>query len=94
MIDKVVLLSIPIEELKEIIGQVVEEKLREFSSNLTNKQPPEKEFLTRQEVCQMLQVNSVTLWRYAREGRLKQHRVGRKVFFLAEEVKEALIKSI
>ena len=94
MIDKVVLLSIPIEELKEIIGQVVEEKLREFSSNLSRKTPPEKEFLTRQEVCQMLQVNSVTLWRYAREGRLKQHRVGRKVFFLAEEVREALIKSI
>ena len=94
MIDRIVLLSIPIDELKEIIGQVFEEKLREFSSILMQKAPPEKEFLTRQEVCQMLQVNSVTLWRYAREGRLKQHRVGRKVFFLAEEVREALIKSI
>ena len=93
MIDKVVLLSIPIEELKEIIGQVVEEKLREFSSNLSNKKPPEKEFLTRQEVCQMLHVKSVTLWRYAREGRLKQHRIGRKVFFLAEEVRDALINT-
>lgn len=93
MIDRIVLLSIPIEELKEIIGQVVEEKLREFSSNLSYKKPPEKEFLTRQEVCQMLQVNSVTLWRYTREGRLKQHRVGRKVFFLTEEVRDALINS-
>jgi excisionase family DNA binding protein len=92
MIDRIVLLSIPIEELKEIIAEVVEEKLREFSSSLAYKMPPEKEFLTRQEVCQMLQVNSVTLWRYAREGRLKQHRVGRKVFFLAEEIREALIK--
>jgi len=86
------LISIPIDELKEIIGQVVEEKLREYSSSLTHKKPPDKEFLTKQEVCQMLQVKAVTLWRYAREGRLKQHRVGRKVFFLAEEVREALIK--
>lgn len=93
MIDRVVLISLPIGELKEIIGQVVQEKLQEFSSNLTHKKPPEKEFLTRQEVCQMLQVNSVTLWRYAREGRLKQHRVGRKVFFLADEVREALINN-
>ena len=93
MIDRLILLSIPIDELKEIIGQVVEEKLREFSFNLSHKKPPEKEFLTRQEVCQMLQINSVTLWRYAKEGRLKQHRVGRKVFFLAEEVREALITS-
>ena len=93
MIDKVVLLSIPIEELKEIIGQVVEEKLREFSSSLSHRKPPEKEFLTRQEVCQMLQINLVTLWRFAREGRLKQYRIGRKVFFLAEEVREALINT-
>jgi excisionase family DNA binding protein len=93
MIDKVVLLSIPIEELKEIIGHAVQEKLQEFSSTHLNKKPPEKEFLTRQEVCQMLQINSVTLWRYAREGRLKQHRVGRKVFFFAEEVREALLNT-
>jgi len=39
----------------------------------------------------MLEINSTTLWRYAKEGRLKQHRVGRKVFFLAEEVREALV---
>jgi excisionase family DNA binding protein len=84
--------TISIDELKEIIGQVVEKKLREFSSNQLYKTPPEKEFLTKQEVCQMLHVKSVTLWRYAKEGRLKQHRVGRKVFFLAEEVREALIK--
>ena len=93
MIDKIVLISMSIDELKEIIGEVVEEKLREFSSNLSRKTPPEKEFLTRQEVCQMLQVNSVTLWRYTREGCLKQHRVGRRVFFLAEEVREALINN-
>lgn len=93
MIEKTVLLSIPIEDLKEIIGQVVEEKLREFGSNLLHKKPPEKEFLTRQEVCQMLHINAVTLWRYAREGRLRQHRVGRKVFFLSEEVKEALLNT-
>lgn len=93
MIEKVVLISFPIEDLKEIIRQVVEEKLQEFSSNLSNKKPPEKEFLARQEVCQMLHINSVTLWRYARVGRLKQHRVGRKVFFLAEEVREALINN-
>ncbi len=91
MIDRIVLLSIPIDELKEIIGDVVDEKLREFSSNLSHKTPPMKEFLTRQEVCQMLHIKSVTLWRYVREGHLKQHRVGRKVFFLAEEVREALI---
>jgi hypothetical protein len=66
MIDRIVLLSIPIDELKEIIGEVVEEKLREFSSNLSHKKPPEKEFLTRQEVCQLLKITSTTLWRYAR----------------------------
>lgn len=93
MIDRIVLLSIPIEELKEIIGQVVEKKLKEFGSTLTYKSPPQKEFLTREEVCQMLQINSITLWRYARDGRLKQHRVGRRVFFLAEEVRNTLINN-
>ena len=91
MIDRIVLFSIPIQELKEIIGEIVEEKIKEHTSMCTTTSTPHKEFMTSQEVCQMLHIKMVTLWRYSKDGRLKQHRIGRRVFYRFKEVKDALI---
>ncbi|MCX6244708.1 MAG: helix-turn-helix domain-containing protein [Bacteroidetes bacterium] len=90
MIDRIVLFSIPIEELRTMIGEIVEEKLKELIPLLVTTSPPQKEFISAEEVCEMLRINKVTLWRYTRDGRLKQHRIGRRVFFRVEEVRNAL----
>jgi len=90
MVDRIVLFSVPLEELKEMIGQILEEKLKEFYMKTVPTTPPQKEFLSREEVCELLHINLVTLWRYTKDGRLKQHRIGKRVFFRAEEVRDAM----
>lgn len=92
MIERTVMFSIPIEELTELIGKTVEEKLKVYaaSSLEESKELPSKEFLSREEVLEMLHVTSTTLWRYTREGKLKYHRIGRKMFFKLEEVRQAM----
>ncbi len=90
MAEKIILFSFQIEEFKEMIGQIVEEKLKEFYRKTLPTAPVQKEFLTRLEVCEQLQINTVTLWRYTRDGRLKQHRIGKRLIFRAEDVRDAL----
>lgn len=93
MIDRIVFFSIPIEELKDMIGEVIEEKLKELAPKSAPSPLPQKEFISSQEVRDMLKISPTTLWHYVRDGRLKQHRIGRRVFFRAEEVRDALSKT-
>jgi len=90
MVDKVILFSISIEELKSIIGEIVEEKLKEVVPKIVPTLTSQKEFLSSQEVCHMLQIKMVTLWRYSKDGKLKAHRIGRRIFYRSEEIREAL----
>ena len=91
MIERTILFSIPIEELTEIIGRVVEEKLKAYATRYEESNAlPLKEYLTRQETAEMLHVTSTTLWRYTREVILKPHRIGRKLFFRLDEVRNKM----
>ena len=91
MIDRVVLFSIPIGELKEIIGQIVEEKLKELIPKATPPQPPQKEYLTRKEVCELLHISLSTLYGYTKYGNLVSYRIGGRILYRSEEVQNAVI---
>ena len=93
MIDRVVLFSIPIQELKEIIGEIMEEKLKGFNPKVEPMNPPQKEFLTSKEVCSLLHISPTTLWHYTREGKLNSHRIGRRKLYRYEELKDAIINN-
>jgi len=89
--ERIVLLSVSIEELKEIIGEVLEEKLKQFVPKVTPAVTPQKEFLTAKEACVMLHISPTTLWHYTREGKLNSHRIGRRRLFRYEELKDAIL---
>jgi predicted DNA-binding transcriptional regulator AlpA len=51
----------------------------------------ENPLLTRDQVMELLQCNSSTLWRYtAKEKRFPYYRAGRKMFFKRDEVLQAI----
>jgi predicted DNA-binding transcriptional regulator AlpA len=91
LIERVVLFSMPIQELKEIIGEVIEEKLKEFRSNSPPPIPPPKEYISSKEVCQMLHISMATLWSYSKYGKLKKYRIGGRILSRTEEVRNAVI---
>lgn len=45
-----------------------------------------EDIITSAEVCQILNVSRVTLWKYIKEGKIKAYRVGRKYLFSRKEV--------
>lgn len=74
-------------DLKEAIRETIAEVM-------TSPQQVDNErdtLLSSKELCNLLNVSSVTLWRMQKEGRLKPQRVGRKVVFSKNEVM-ALVK--
>lgn len=53
----------------------------------------EKEYLTRKETAELLNVNLVTLWNYTNDGLLTSYKIGTRVLYKATDVREAILKS-
>lgn len=51
---------------------------------------PETNLLTRDEVCQLLNINKTTLWSYTKKGILQSYGIGSRVYYKKDEVIEAL----
>lgn len=51
---------------------------------------PQKDLLTRKEVCALLSINFSTLWKHTKSGKLKSFGIGNRVFYSREQVLEAV----
>lgn len=76
------------DDLQEQIEKGVKTQLQEFAKNFQPKEP--KEYLTRQEVADMLQVNLSTVHNWCKNGRLKPLGIGARVYFLRSDVEQCL----
>ena len=51
---------------------------------------PENEFITRDEVCALLNFNKTSLWKHTKSGKLKSYGIGNRVLYRKNEVLEAV----
>lgn len=51
---------------------------------------PENEFITRDEVCKLLNFNKTSLWKHTKSGKLKSYGIGNRVLYKRCEVLEAV----
>lgn len=86
----IILHSTPIPELRAMIGEVIEEKLNCFKPSTTNPPRSDKEYLSRKEVCDLLQISKATLHYWTKDGTLKGYRIGSRVLYKTFEVEAAL----
>lgn len=82
---EILLLSITLEDLKEVIRDVIREEL---SPN------DEKELLNFKETCEFLGCSASSLNRWKSEGKVPYRKMGKRVFFLKSELLSSLDKSI
>ncbi|RRT86449.1 helix-turn-helix domain-containing protein [Empedobacter falsenii] len=76
------------EQLQEEIQNGLKTQLNEFAKNFQPKEP--KEYLTRQEVVDMLQITFGTLNNWCKNGKLKPLGIGSRIYFLRTEVEQSL----
>lgn len=76
------------QELQNQISEGVKRQLDEFLKHFKPQQP--KEYLTRQEVAQMLNVDISTVHNWCKSKRLNPLGIGSRVYFLRSEVEASL----
>lgn len=77
------------EELQNQITEGVKTQLNEFLKHFKPKQP--NEYLTRQEVAQMFNVDISTVHNWCKSGKLKPLGLGSRVYFLRSDIEQSLI---
>ena len=78
------------EQLKTAIVEGVKSQLEDLKKNFQPKEPAE--YLTRQEVAEMLKVDISTVHNWTIKGILKPYGIGRRVYYKRIEVESAIIE--
>lgn len=85
---KLLLNTIELSDIEKIVERVFDKKLKNLST------PKEKELklLTRKDTAKLLRISLPTLHDWTKTGIVKAYRIGNRVLYKLEEVKEALLK--
>ena len=65
------------DDLRQVVTEIVEEVCTKRGLN-EKPSVEEGEWLTREEVCDMLHITYTTLWRKENEGVIQKHKMGRR----------------
>ncbi len=78
------------QQLRELISNDVREQLEELKKTFQPKEP--NEYLTRNNVAEMLSVDLSTVHNWTKKGILHAKQIGGRIFYLRDEVESAIVK--
>ncbi|MNU18958.1 helix-turn-helix domain-containing protein [Chryseobacterium cheonjiense] len=81
----------PKDLITEIKNALIPELREQLSKDFQPKEPTE--YLTRSEVCELLQIDLSTLHRWRKDGTLTAYGVGNRVYFKRSEIDEYINKN-
>jgi DNA invertase Pin-like site-specific DNA recombinase len=71
--------------------EVLKNQIQELRKDLLN-QKAQDELLTRDETCNLLKINSSTLWAWTNKGKVKAYGIANRRYYKRSELNEALIE--
>jgi len=86
--ENIILHSTPLKDFQTIIGDIIEDKLRQFKPE--QPKPINNEYATRRDVCERLKISLATLHYYTKDGTLKGYRIGGRVLYKLAEIEQAV----
>jgi len=88
MVQSTLLHNATPEQLTEAILKGVDKRINDLKANFQPKEPTE--YLTRNEVKELLKVDLSTVHNYTKKGKLKSYGIGNRVYYKRHEVENAL----
>ncbi len=82
---KIILMSIPVDDLRELFRSVIKEELY-----FSNQKKQEKELMNFNECCEFLDLSRSGLNKLKAEGRIPFRKLGRRIYFDKADVKNAM----
>ena len=78
------------EQLQDAIIEGVNSKLDDLKKGFQPKEP--NEYLTRNEVAEMLKIDLSTVHNWTKKGILQSYQIGGRVYYKRNEVEDAIVK--
>ncbi|MEP5254325.1 MAG: helix-turn-helix domain-containing protein [Winogradskyella arenosi] len=89
MKEKFIIQEISPEQFSTMLSENIKEQIELLISELSLKKSV-NELLTRDEACELLKINSSTLWSWTKKGKLKAHGIANRRYYKKEELLQAL----
>lgn len=91
MAESLLMTTLRVEELQSIITNTVSAEFKkQFDLKLS---PKEKDKLfTRSQTAELLNISAATLLVYTKKGKIKAHRIGRRILFKESDINDAVEK--
>ena len=83
-------ISVTPEQLQEAIIEGVKTQLQDLKKHFQPKEP--NEYLTRNEVAEMLKIDLSSLWNWTKKGILTSYQIGGRVYYKRTEIENAIIE--
>jgi len=90
MNEQVQFIQVTPEQIQNAIIEGVKTQLEELKKSLQPIQPTE--YLTRNDVAQLLQINLSTLYNWTKKGVLNSYSISSRVYYRRDEVNNAIVK--
>ena len=85
--SQILLHSINLSDFKEIIAEVLDEKLRKISKPEIKQ---ESGYLTRHEVSRLLKISLTTLNDWSKQGIVQSYRIGNRILYKISEIEQSI----
>lgn len=90
--EKHLLITISIQELKDIIQDVVRSELERNQKTSIQAQPNKTEYLSRNQVAKILGISLPTLGKYIKDGLIPASRLSKRVLIERKDLENSLTK--
>ncbi len=88
MQNSILLQNVSPEALTELIKEGVKSQLEDFKKTLNIQNPDE--LLTREQTCELLQIDSSTLWHWTNKGKVTAYGIANRRYYKKAELLECL----
>ena len=89
MEKSILLHSLTPDDLRQIIKEVLIDEFNTFKKYLDSYEPDK--LLTREETCELLKIDSSTLWAWTKNGKVTCYGIGSRRYYKKKELLERLV---
>ena len=83
--NSILLQNVSPEQFTELLTNVFKTQLEDFKKELVN-QTAKDDLLSREQVLELLQINSSTLWHYQNKGKIQVYKFANKCYYKRSEL--------
>ena len=87
--NSILLQNVSPEQFTELLTNVFKTQLEDFKKELLN-QTEKENLLSREQVLELLQINSSTLWHYQNKGKIQVYKFANKCYYKRSELMNSL----